>query len=242
MVYENFDGETRRRLPIPDTDIYFHDLDVSLLQASRFVLQEAAPTMRCHRYLLVPCLSLPLGPAPPSADVSNPLFYVRQIVRMLVHERQSDLRRIGPKAVVSDEVSTVGLQAFDGRMRSVLNKADYDATKSICLHPNFKAFYRRTARQLRSTPALVVRVLLNLESPSQNPLEDMKRRFWRDLDSTLRGKFKTDLELKFIFIVLPQHAQRCRDLLVERGRLPAWFTEEMWSIEVSNRGLDPAID
>jgi hypothetical protein len=70
----------------------------------------------------------------------------------------------------------------------------------------------------------------------------MKRRFWRDLESTLRGKFKTDLELKFIFIVLPQHAQRCRDLLVERGRLPAWFTEEIWSIEVSNRGLDPAID
>jgi hypothetical protein len=161
---------------------------------------------------------------------------------MLVHERQSDLRRIGPKAVVSDEVSTVGLLAFDGRMRSVLNKVDYAATKPICLHPDFKAFYRRTARQLRSTPALVVRVLLNLESPSQNPLEDMGRRFWRDLESTLQGKFKTDLELKFIFIVLPQHSQRCRDLLVEPERLPPWVTDEMWSIEVFNAGLDPTID
>ncbi|KAH7088049.1 hypothetical protein FB567DRAFT_523573 [Paraphoma chrysanthemicola] len=242
MVYEYAVCEIRRRLPIPGVDIYLRDIDVTLLQVSRSIQKEIGPSLKRRRLLISPCLTFNLESFIQPRKMSNALFLLPHIIRMLAEERCTDHRQNGPEVAISEQLPDVGMDGFVRRLRPTVWKTDFATIDQISNHPHFQNFYRRTTRQLRTTPTIVIRFLLNREAAMLNLVTVVHHHYWEDLYKSTHDKFPSNLKLRIVFVALPDYAEDFNWLLEEAGVLHPSFTRQMWSVEVSRGGLDPAVD
>jgi hypothetical protein len=238
IVYENWTGETRRALALIFGEIFFQDLDLDLLQVSKDVRREAKSILQRHHENLTPCLTFNhTGKPKPFKKKASTVFSIRYIVLLLV---EGLALRAAPNAAARAAVTYRDggkLRQWEFRTRMI----DYGDNMALN-DRRFREFYERTVQQLQNEAVLTLRVLLDFDS-AYTPSELFPGSlFWGTLHKVTYVEFPGTLRFRFVFVVQPQHLERCRALTAKPFTLPSWVTNDMWTIEVTQGGLDPAVD
>jgi len=237
-VYDHVTGERRRRLSLRDATIYCNDMDLSLLRTSDLIADEASPVLERQRQFLVPHLIISLTCVETSESQALKLWHTRLVIQMLVEGHYEDLTQHGEASGTQHPIPGQGLTRFLHVMTSV-DCGDRRITDLQAFH----AYYRRTVQQLRSHATIIIRVLMDVFYIRYNLVpHGMDSRWWSQLNDVLNGDYRGGLKLRIVFVVRPRHLERCRAFTAQPNTFPSWFTEDMWSIEVTDHGLDPALD
>jgi len=237
-VYDHVTGETRRRLPLRDFTIYYNDLDLSLLQTSYLIAEEAFPVLERQRQFLIPHLIISLTSAETCGSQDIKLWFTRHVIRMLVEGHYEVLTQRGEAPGKQRPIPGQGLTRFLHEMSSVVS-----GDRRITDLQAFHSYYRRTVQQLRSHPTIILRVLLDAVFTKYSLVIHRKdSRWWSQLNDVLNVNCRGAVKLRIVFVVRPRHLERCRAFTAQPNTFPSWFTEDMWSIEVADHGLDPALD
>jgi len=234
-VYDHVTGETRRRLPLRYATIYYTDLDLSLLQTSHLIAEEASRVLDRQRQSLVPHLVISLTSAETCESRDIKLWYTRHVIQMLVEGHYEDLRQCEIARGKHHSILGQGLTRFLHETTSVvcgnLRITDLQA---------FHSYYRRAVQQLRNHPKIVLRVLMDASCDFEG--HGMDFWWWSRLNDVLNVDCRGAVKLRIVFVVRPRHLERYRAFTAQPNTFPSWFTEDMWSIEVADHGLDPALD
>jgi hypothetical protein len=226
IVYDNWDAETRRSLPYHDGQFFYQTFDRSLLQVSSNIRSEAMKIIQRRRPFLKQCFTFPLRHEDDSTV--NPF----NALRLLCQAYHLDVEGLK----IPDINTTKQLENFKEKLRLRWTNQSPTASRAESL-----ALYDKTLSQLRKEPVLKIRLLVSVEEHVTNILSSDKQTFW-SLVGRFAPQFPTELKIRFVLVVKPEDRERCETLTAQPGILPRWLDEDMWKIEVSGGGLDPAVD
>ncbi|KAF2828308.1 hypothetical protein CC86DRAFT_191627 [Ophiobolus disseminans] len=231
MVYDHVCAETRRKLNFRGSEIYYRDLDVSLLRTSKHIRQEASSILNRRRRTLTPCLTLRLGwPLHIGYTSSYQLVDLSQLLSILVMGHSMSLAKQETTPSTHSLFSEDELARFEENLRVL-----YPVAKLGTHASDLAVFYHRSIQQFHSSPCVVVRIMLELVEGAYISLVD-------DFHWIMLGLYESRhaLQVKFVLLVKAEHLERCQALAAKV--FDSRLTQALWTIELMPSSFDPAVD